>query len=469
MDRVNELRQEAEDARADLRVEERALNAILDEQKERRTEYRAFLNKQRDGKLADDEKPKLADAEGELEGVEARLSAQRKLIDAAKAEVDEKTAAAAAEQKRLDEEAAKLVKAPSGRVQVDPPNAEKDPKRGFSDHRDFLTSVMRAGMGRGEDERLRPLATQGSDEQQAAANPYGGYLIPVGVAPGILAVGAEGDPLAPPITRAVPLMAPSVKFNARVDKNHASSVSGGLTVSRKPETVDATASRMQFEQITLQAAAEVGLAYASEEILTDSPQSFVALLQAGFTDEFAANAMNERLNGTGGGERLGVLNSPCLISVAKEAGQAASSIVTENIDKMAARCWRYGQAIWVANHNTRPQLRGLVRVVGTGGSVVPYFRTEGNMETLDGRPIIFTEFAQSVGTVGDLILGVWTEYLEGTYQSEQYAESMHVRFAAVERCFRVYRRTDGAPWWRSALTPLNGDTLSPFVALATRS
>jgi hypothetical protein len=101
---------------------------------------------------------------------------------------------------------------------------------------------------------------------------------------------------------------------------------------------------------------------------------------------------------------------------------------------------------------------------------VPYFTNERRRSRkLDGRPLFFTEFAKTLGTEGDLMLIVPSEYLEGTYQTEQYAESIHVRFAAAERGFRFYRRNDGQWWWRSALTPKNGSTLSPVVTLATRS
>ena len=164
------------------------------------------------------------------------------------------------------------------------------------------------------------------------------------------------------------------------------------------------------------------------------------------------------------------MNTPALISVAKEAAQPADTIVTENIDNMAARCWRYSSAVWLANHDTRPQLRGLVRVIGTAGSVISYFQNNPQgVETLDGRPIFFTEFAQTLGDLGDIVLGNWSEYLEGTYQTPRQDESIHVRFVALERAFRFYRRNDGQWWWRSALTPKRGATLSPAVTLAERA
>ena len=342
---------------------------------------------------------------------------------------------------------------------------------GFADHKDFFRAVVDAGRGRELDERLsRYKAAAGSDEQGVYSPTYGGFLVPVGMADGVLNIAGEADILAP-FTTKIPMGTPKLSINARVDKDHSTSVSGGLTVSRKDETSAAASSRMAFEQIELNAHALFGLTYASEEILTDSPQSFAALLSNGYKDEFASNAMDERLNGSGVGEFLGVLsaNNDAKVSVAKVVGQTAATIVTENVDAMAARCWRYPEAIWLANQTTRPQLRALSRVIGTGGAVVSYFEQSDGQERLDGRPIFFTEHAATLGTVGDLILGVWSQYLEGSYQPMQQAESIHVRFVEHERAFKFWLRNDSAPWWSSVLTPKNGDTLAPFVTLATRA
>ncbi len=467
-DRVNELTQKLIDAKAALQNDKGALNALLDQQTAAKATVQGLLRKQAAGTVTADESKQLPGAEAAYNGFDARISAQRKLVSEAEKNADAVEADLAAERQRLEAEDKALAKAPSGRIQVARPNAEKDPKRGFLDHRDFLNAVMRAGMGFGIDERLRPLATQGSDEAQTASNPYGGFLVPAAIAPGILSVRPQADPLDALLTH-VPMTAPTVSFNARVDKNHSSSVSGGLVWTRRPETVDGSSSRMAFEQVTLTANEEFGLAIASEKILTDSPSSFVAILSAGFADEQVAFAMNERINGTGVGERLGILNSPCLISVSAEVGQEAATIKIENIDKMAARQWRYNQSVYLANQTTRPQLRGLVRIVGTGGVPVPYFTQGPGVEYLDGRPIVFTEYCKALGTLGDIVNLCPSEYLEALYQSDQYAESIHARFAAAERMFRFYRRTDGQCWWRSALTPKNGDTLSCCVALATRA
>ena len=470
--RINVLKQRQIEAAAAVQVAETGLNALLDLQATARASYRSLLKQAADGNLkTDEDKRKLADAEAHAESFEARLSAQRKLVAEAKAEQGTAAEELRVETERLAREDAILAQQPSRIPSITggTPRAALDPSRGFAGHSDFLRAVMRASMTGQMDERLRPLVAQGSDEQQAAASPYGEFFVPVAIAPGVLSVSPELDPLETLVT-AVPMTAPSVKFNARVDKSHATSVSGGFRVYRHAETVDGTSSRGEFEQVTLTANEEMGVAFATETILTDSPESFVAIIRAGMGSEFIANRINERINGTGVGERQGALVTPCVIDVAKETNQAAATIKKENIDKMAARCWRYQSAVWLANHNTLPQLLSIVQVVGTGGAPVPYFSfAPGGQMQLLGRPLFFTEFAKTLGTSGDLILGVWSEHLDGNYQSEQFAESMHVRFLAAERAFRFYRRNDGQWWWRSALTPRAGSTLSPVVTLATRA
>jgi HK97 family phage major capsid protein len=256
-----------------------------------------------------------------------------------------------------------------------------------------------------------------------------------------------------------------------VDKNHTTSVSGGLTVTRRPETVDATSSRMELEQVTMRAASLFGLSYATEEILTDSPISFIALISNGFSQEFASKLIDERINGSGSGEFEGVMNSPALISVSKETGQAADTINYENVKKMRARVWGYRNAIWLANHDCLPELMSLVQVVGTGGApVYQPSAKEDRPDLLLGRPIFYTEYTKTIGDAGDILCVNPTQYLEGTYQPLQSAESMHVRFVQHERAFKFWLRNDGRGWWRSALTPKNStSTLSPFVRLAARA
>jgi HK97 family phage major capsid protein len=375
-----------------------------------------------------------------------------------------------------------------------------DPACGFGSPRDFLSAVMDERQAEHVDSvgdhRLRPLATRGigelafmlplaftpasirgaagSDEQGEYADPFGGFLVPSPAVTPFALAAVEGDPTAGR-TLALPMSVPRLTVLARVDKNHSTSVSGGLAVGRTPETVARTASRMEFEAINLEVTSLFGFTFGTEELVVDSRPAFVAILAAAYADEFGAAMLNEKIRGVGGSEYLGVLNSPAKVVVAAEGGQSVATIVAENIMAMTLRSWRYDRCIWICNPNTRSQLTQAVLVVegATGGGIIKLFRPatrEGEPDMLDGRPCYFSEFASTLGDEGDIILCDWSQYLEGTLQPLGGVESMHVRFIEHERAFKFWTRNAGAPWWRSALTPANGTaTLSPIVTLATRA
>jgi HK97 family phage major capsid protein len=214
-----------------------------------------------------------------------------------------------------------------------------------------------------------------------------------------------------------------------------------------------------------------GLSFASEEVLTDSAVSFIAILEQGFDQELTAHMINEKLNGTGTGQYLGIMNSPCLIPVPKVSEQPTDTIVIQNVLQMRSQCWHYDRAVWLANHDTLPQIASLVLPNEGGPAVLVFMPSSGDdvPDRLLGRPIIFTEYAQTLGSQGDLVLANWSQFLEGTYQPVQNASSVHVRFIQHERCFKYWIRNAGAPWWRTPLTPkFSSNQLSPFVTLQAR-
>lgn len=419
--------------------------------------------------MTEDERKTFAALEAKFDGIKEDLAIEQRAQERERAmQVETDSAAEATRQAEA-----------AARVQVGKDRAEDDPKKGFKTHTEFLRSVMKEGGrptgAKAADPRLEYLrvkATVGSDEQSGNEGQYGAFLVPAGFAPTLLEVTPEDDPTATLVTP-MPMTNPIVTVPARTDKDHTTSVSGGLIVTRKRETIAATSARMSVEQVAFHANSAFGLSYATEEILVDSPISFVSIISAGFRDQFTSFLFNERLNGIGSGEPLGVMNSPALVAVAKESGQAAKTIVTENIDKMVASSWKYSKAIWLANHDTFPQLQGLTRSIGVGGALSYYLQPNNDPSSSDfkllGRPIYFSEYPQTLGTQGDLLLVVWSEYIHGTYQPLESAESIHVRFETHERTFKFWLRDDGQPWWKAPLTPKRGaNKLSPYVALASR-
>jgi len=347
-----------------------------------------------------------------------------------------------------------------------------DPKCGYKQPRDFLMEVMDCSRTGQTTPQLKFLSAAGSDEHSTINDTYGGFLVPEGFRPEVLSVPVEEDPTAGLVT-SIPMETDVVNIPARTDKNHSTSVSGGLTVGRTTETQSPSSSRMAMENVKLEATALMGLSYASEQLLERSAVSFAALLERGFADEFRSTMLNEKINGVGAGNPVGVINAACTVSVAKEGSQSADTILGANLLKMKERAWRFGRSIWLANHDTERQLIGAhTTLTNDDRPLFSYGNGTDRPDTLLGRPIFFTEYCPTLGDVGDIILADWSQYLWGTLGSTtpQQAESMHVRFVNHERTFKFYMYNTGSPWWKSALTPKNGaNTLSPFVVLAERA
>jgi HK97 family phage major capsid protein len=408
---------------------------------------------------------------------------EQKSYDALSAEFD-KLAIAIEREKATADRTARLGSvsddepAPVGSIVDKKPSWQEDDCKGFKTPREFFSAIVPATeSGHTTDERLLFLsgnrnkyqATVGSDEAGGYSDPYGGFLIPTGFVPNLLSRPSDGDPTAGRTTM-VPMATPKVEIPARTDHDHSSSVSGGLIVYRRHEAGTVTAPRMQLEMVSLSANSLMGLSYATEELMTDSAISFTALLSRGFQDAFSDRLIREKIRGTGVGEMEGVLNTPALVSVSAQTGQATDTILWENVRDMRARCWGYQRAIWLYNQDALPQLISMVMPVGTSG--VAMWQTsarEGEPDMLFGRPAFASEYCSTIGDAGDLILCDWSQYLEGVKQGVQSDESMHVRYIYNERTFRFTMRNDGRCWWRAALTPAQSSiTLSPVVVLEAR-
>ncbi len=301
----------------------------------------------------------------------------------------------------------------------------------------------------------------------------GGALVPEEFRAEMLALSLEGA-VVRPRARVIPMAAASVRLPAVIDASHASTVFGGVSAAWTAEGASlGTGTQPSFGQVALTARKLTGLTVASNELLADSAISLEALVMAMFGEALGYFEDDAFLSGTGAGQPLGVLNAPALVTVAKETGQAATTLLYENIVKMFARVLpqSMGRGIWYANPDIFPQLAQLSLAVGTGGSAIWISNVaDGPPATIFGRPVIFTEKAKSLGTAGDIVFADFGYYLIGDRQALSISASPHVNFATDEMVWRFVQRVDGRPWLLSALTPRNGtNTLSPFVSLATRS
>ena len=248
---------------------------------------------------------------------------------------------------------------------------------------------------------------------------------------------------------------------------------GGIRSYWTAEAAAMTASQPTWRRIKLELDKLTVLFYATDELIADAPllSQEVNRKVAG---EFEFQTQEVIINGNGTTRPQGILNSPALVSQAKEAGQAAATIVYENILKMWTR--KLGPAnryVWLINSEIFPQLALMNVAVGTGGA--PVFLPSGGASgapysTLMGLPLIEIEQAAALGTVGDIMLVDLSQYIVAEKGGVQSAMSIHVQFTQNETVIRWVKRIDGQGALSSAITPFKGSaTKSPFVALATRS
>jgi HK97 family phage major capsid protein len=239
---------------------------------------------------------------------------------------------------------------------------------------------------------------------------------------------------------------------------------GGLKLDSKPK----------FREMDMRLHKIAALVYATDELLQDTT-ALEAWIQERLPDELRFKAEDAILTGTGAGMPLGIFNSGAAITVSKEVGQTAGTIVFENIVNMWSRLYAPSRsnAVWLVDQSAESQLYTMSLAIGAGG--IPVYMPAGGISgapfsTLFGRPIIPVEYLSQVGTKGDIVLADLSQYVVIDKGDVQSASSMHVRFLYDEMVFRFVYRIDGQPEWNSPLTPKNsGPTLSPFVVLETRS
>ena len=349
--------------------------------------------------------------------------------------------------------------------------------RPFSNLGEQLQAIMRsAGPGAAIDRRLLDVyAATGMSEGTPAD---GGFLLQDTFVNDLFRrINATGVVFAR-ITRRYPLAgnSNSIKLPAIDETSRADgSRWGGVRAYWVAEGASTTATKPAFQRIALELNKLMAVSYATNEQLVDTP-IIAALVRDGFGEEFGFKLDDAAIRGTGVGEPLGILNAPATVSQAKESGQAAATIVFQNVLKMWSRMVAISRAnaVWFVNQSCEPQLAQMSLAVGTGG--VPVWMPAGGISglpysTLFGRPVVPIEQCEAVGTVGDIILADMSQYwaIEKGGPGGDFASSIHVQFLTDETAFRATYRCDFRPMWTSALTPFKGTTLSPFVTLATRA
>lgn len=376
--------------------------------------------------------------------------------------------------KLIDTQLKEKIKPLEKKVVIGQDEPDKNPWGSFAEFA-HAVAVAEKSDRRKMDKRLvdyeaKTALTEGDSEQ-------GGYLVPVEYRRELLKVAVEKSDIMSKCTK-VPMATNAIQFPyiSGFDRSEGV-IHGGVEFIWLDEEANKTLKKPKFGKIELRLKKCAALVKASDEILEDSWVSMEPLLRDAFTDGLAFQLDWVFLNGSGAGQPMGILNAPCLVTITQETGQAATTLIFENIVKMYARLWRKSAGVWYANHDVFKQLAVMTLPVGTGG-IPCYLPANGASgkpyDTLMGLPIVWCEHNQTLGTLGDIVLCDWSQYLVGQKTGAgaglKFDTSIHLYFLSDHTAFRFVYRVDGQPWWPSALEPrYSGDTLSPFIALETRS
>lgn len=292
----------------------------------------------------------------------------------------------------------------------------------------------------------------------------GGYLVPEEMRAMLMSLALEQSIMR---SRATVITMSSLTTSIPyVDQTtHVGSVFGGMVFYWVGESTAPTKTEATFGKVKLEANKLIGAAAIPNELYADAA-ALTTWLNASAPLGIAFYEDVAFLAGSGVGQPLGVLNSEALVSYDR-AG--ASDLVPGDIYGMYARMLpqSLGNAVWLVNQKSLPQVFELAQAVGTGGAPVNILDiTAGPRMSLLGRPLIVTEKIPTLGSANDLLFIDPSYYLIGDRQGVSLDYSEHSRFSTDETELRIIERADGRPWLQSAVTPLNGDPLSPFVGIS---
>jgi HK97 family phage major capsid protein len=353
-------------------------------------------------------------------------------------------------------------------------NADKDTRRGFASFGDYARAVMGASLatrnGSAMDRRLVPLAAAPSTFGGEGVGADGGVLVPPGFSSEIFRLSLGEDSLLP--------MTDDMQIDGNsmtIPKDETTPWgTNGIRAYWQGEAVSGTPTKPVLGAMSLRLKKLLALVPVSDELLSDT-SALSSYLPAKVADSIRWKTNEAILFGAGAGVPLGALSGNAVVTVVKDAGQAANTLSATNLANMIARLppGSFPRAVWLINNDVLPALFTLTLgntpiYLPAGGPVGGIVSSPYGM--LLGRPVMVSQHAKSFSSEGDVLL-VDLSYYQAITKAEgvSTATSMHLFFDADAMAFRTTFRMDGQPKIATAISPANGsNSLSPFVKLGAR-
>lgn len=257
------------------------------------------------------------------------------------------------------------------------------------------------------------------------------------------------------------------------DENQNHDTTNGVQAYWEGEGKQMKESKIDIDSMIVRLNKLTALVPMTEELMSDA-SGMDSYLRRKIPAKMGFKINDAIFRGNGVGRPLGIQNAKNLIVQAKESGQAADTVVSENVISMWSRmpAPNRRKAIWIINQDIEPQLITMKHP----GDDSPMFIPAGGLsnspfDTLMGRPIHYLESAETLGDQGDINFLDMSQYLTAVKTGGMRSDvSMHLYFDYDMSVFRFIMRIAGQTWANNVIQPANGNTTrSPFVTLAART
>lgn len=303
-----------------------------------------------------------------------------------------------------------------------------------------------------------------------AVGSSGGFLIPTQFLPQLQAMQAEDTIIRGAGATVIRMTSRSVQLPVLDQTGTTAGFPhwyGGMRFYWTEEGAEKTETEPEFKLVTLVAKKLTGITNASDELVEDSAISLADFLTGpmGFAGGVAWMEDYAFIRGVGGGQPLGILNSPCLLTPARAAAGAIGYV---DVINMLEQFLPSGKGQWVV---TQSGMSNLIQMAGPAGN--PSYVWQPNARDgvpgfLLGMPVRFSEKVPVIGTTGDILLMDPRYYLIGDRQRTTIESTKFHKWAFDKTSWRVVHRVDGQPWLSAPITYEDGATqISPFVALGS--
>ena len=353
------------------------------------------------------------------------------------------------------------------------PRDNRDAARaGFRSFGEFTAAIVAASRnGAQPDPRLLLNAPTTFGREGVGAD--GGFAVPPDFRTTILQKVMSEESL---LSRTDQLSTSSNSITFPTDSTTPWDTTSGIQAYWESEGGQKQQSKPALGETTIKANKIIALVPMTDELLQDAP-SMAAYVNSKAPEKINFKVNQALISGSGVGQPLGVLNSAGTLIVDPVSGQAAGSVVMQNIMSLYYAIPRANRAraVWLMNEDAEAQLPYMQFINQGSGNAIPIYLPPGGMSAspygmLLGRPIVPSEAIPGVGDQGDILFGDWSQYHTlvkgGGVRTDV---SMHLFFDYDMTAFRFVLRVGGQPKWNSPIErPNSGSPRAFFAALGAR-